>query len=50
MATTAVDIHGQGIALQSYQDKVQELTDVIVRHWLAFGRIALHSTPVDSNP
>jgi Sigma-70 region 2 len=36
MATTAVGIHGQGIALQSYQDKVQELTDVIVTTWFAF--------------
>jgi RNA polymerase sigma-70 factor, ECF subfamily len=32
MATTALDIHGHGVAVQSYQDKVQQLTDVIVRH------------------
>jgi hypothetical protein len=40
MATTSIDIHGQGIALQSYQDKVQELTDV-VRHFPRFRRMAL---------
>ena len=41
MATTALDIHGQGVAVQSYQDKVQRLTDVIGRHLARFRRIAL---------
>ena len=41
MATTALDIHGQGVAVQSYQDKVQQLDDVIVRHLARFRRIAL---------
>jgi RNA polymerase sigma-70 factor, ECF subfamily len=41
MATTAPDIHGQGVAVQSYQDKVQRLTDVIGRHLARFRRIAL---------
>ena len=41
MATIALDIHGQGVAVQSYQDKVQQLTDVIVRHLARFRRIAL---------
>jgi hypothetical protein len=50
MATTAVDIHGQGIALQSYQDKVQELTDVIVRHLARLGRIALRLLATSLTP
>ncbi len=41
MATIALDIHGQGVAVQSYQDKVQQLADVIVRHLARFRRIAL---------
>src|SRR5260370_21705861 len=41
MATTALDIRGQGVAVQSFQDKVQQLTDVIVRHLARFRRIAL---------
>ncbi len=41
MATIALDINGQGVAVQSYQDKVQQLTDVIVRHLARFRRIAL---------
>jgi RNA polymerase sigma-70 factor (ECF subfamily) len=41
MATIALDIHGQGVAVQSYQNKVQQLTDVIVRHLARFRRIAL---------
>jgi len=40
MATTALDIHGQGVAVLSYQHKVQQLTDVIVRHLARFRRIA----------
>ncbi len=41
MATIALDINGQRVAVQSYQDKVQQLTDVIVRHLARFRRIAL---------
>jgi RNA polymerase sigma-70 factor (ECF subfamily) len=41
VATIAIDIHGQEVALQSYQDKVQQLTDPIVRHLARFRRIAL---------
>src|SRR5260370_5689761 len=41
MATIALDIHGQGVAVQSYQNKVQQLADVIVRHLARFRRIAL---------
>jgi RNA polymerase sigma-70 factor (ECF subfamily) len=41
MATTVLDIHGQGVAVQSYQHKVQQLTDAIVRHLARFRRIAL---------
>ncbi len=40
MATIALDIHGQGVAVQSYQHKVQLLTDVIVSHLARFRRIA----------
>ena len=40
MAATALDIHGQGVAEQSYQDKVQQLTDVIVSHLDRFRRMA----------
>jgi RNA polymerase sigma-70 factor (ECF subfamily) len=40
MTTTALDIHGQGVVVQSYQDKVQQLTDAIVRHLARFRRIA----------
>jgi hypothetical protein len=39
MATTALDINGPGVAVQSYQDKVQQLTDIIVRHVARFRRI-----------
>jgi RNA polymerase sigma-70 factor, ECF subfamily len=41
MATIALDIHGHGVAIQSYEDKVQQLTDVIVRHLTRFRRIAV---------
>ena len=41
MATIALDIYGQGVAVQSYQHKVQELTDVIVCHLARFRWIAL---------
>ena len=41
MATIALDIHAPGFAVQSYQDRVQQLTDVIVRHLAHFRRIAL---------
>ena len=37
----ALDIHGQGVAVQSYENKVQQLDDVIVRHLARFRRIAL---------
>ena len=40
MATTALDIHGQGVAAQSRQNKVQQLTDVTVSHLARFRRIA----------
>ena len=40
MATTTLDIHGQGVAVQSRQDKVQLLTDLIVSHLVRFRRIA----------
>src|SRR5260370_3481566 len=40
MATIALDINGQGV-VQSYQNKLQQLTDVIVRHLARFRRIAL---------
>jgi DNA-directed RNA polymerase specialized sigma24 family protein len=40
MATMALDIHGQGVAVQSYQDKVQQLTEAIVRHLARFRQIA----------
>ena len=40
MAATALDIHGEEVAVQSYQDKVQQLTDVIVSHLVRFRRIA----------
>jgi RNA polymerase sigma-70 factor, ECF subfamily len=41
MATIGLDINGRGVAVQSYQDKVQELTDVIVRHSARFRRLAI---------
>ncbi len=41
MPTIALDINGRGVAVQSYQDKVQQLTDVIGRHLARFRRIAL---------
>jgi RNA polymerase sigma-70 factor, ECF subfamily len=41
MATIALDIHGHGVAIQSYEGKVQQLTDVIVRHLTRFRRIAV---------
>ena len=40
MATIPLDMHGQGVAVQSRQSKVQQLTDVIVRHLARFRRIA----------
>ena len=41
MATIALDINGQGVQVQSYQGKVQQLTDVIVRRLARFRRVAL---------
>ena len=41
MATVALDLNGQGVAVQPYQGKAQELTDVIVSHSTRFRRIAL---------
>ena len=41
MATIAIDIDGQGVAVQSYQNKVRQLDHVIVRHLARFRRIAL---------
>jgi RNA polymerase sigma-70 factor, ECF subfamily len=41
VATIALVIYGQGVAVDSYQDKVQELDDVIVRHLARFRHIAL---------
>ena len=41
MATIALDIRGQGFAVQSYQGEVQQWTDVIVRHLARFRRIAV---------
>ena len=41
MATIAIDMQGQEVAVQSHQDKVQQLTDVIVRHLVPFRRVAL---------
>jgi RNA polymerase sigma factor (sigma-70 family) len=41
MATTALDITGPGVAVQCYQDKVQQLTDIMVGHLARFRRIAL---------
>jgi RNA polymerase sigma-70 factor, ECF subfamily len=41
MATSALDINGPGVAVQSYQGKVQQLTDITVRHLARFRRIAV---------
>ena len=41
MATIALDINGPGVEVQSFQGKVQELTDLIVHHSARFRRIAL---------
>lgn len=41
MATTAIEINAAAVAVDCYQKKVQELTDVIIRHSLRFSRIAL---------
>jgi RNA polymerase sigma-70 factor, ECF subfamily len=41
VATIAIDMQGQEVAVQSHQDKVQQLTDVIVRHLVPFRRVAL---------
>lgn len=41
MTKITIDINGPGVAVQSYQSKVQELTDVIVPHSGRFHRIAL---------
>jgi RNA polymerase sigma-70 factor, ECF subfamily len=41
MATTAIEINPQAVAVDCYQRKVQELTDVINSHSLRFRRIAL---------
>jgi hypothetical protein len=42
MATIALDIRGPGSAVQSFQGRVQQLTDVVVRHLARFRRIAQH--------
>ena len=41
MATIVLEINGQGVAAHSNEGKVQELTDIIVRHSARFRRIAL---------
>jgi RNA polymerase sigma-70 factor (ECF subfamily) len=41
MATTATEIHPEAVAVECYQRRVQELTDVITSHSLRFRRIAL---------
>jgi RNA polymerase sigma-70 factor (ECF subfamily) len=41
MATIALDMSEQGVEAQSYQNNVQQFTDVIVRHLARFRRIAL---------
>jgi RNA polymerase sigma-70 factor, ECF subfamily len=41
MATTAVEINPEAVAVDCYPRKVQELTEVINRHSLRFRRIAL---------
>ena len=41
MAATALQLNPDPIAIECYQSKVQELTDIITRHSLRFRRIAL---------
>jgi len=41
MATTAIEINPEAVAVECYPRKVQELTDVINSHSLRFRRIAL---------
>jgi len=41
MAATALQLNPEPIAVECYQSKVQELTDVITRHSARFRRIAL---------
>jgi RNA polymerase sigma-70 factor (ECF subfamily) len=41
VATIAIDTHGQEVAVQSYQDKVQQLTDVVVHRLARFRHVAL---------
>lgn len=41
MATTAIEINTAAVAVECYQRRVRELTDVIIRHSLRFRRIAL---------
>lgn len=41
MTTMAQEIHPEAVAVERYQRRVQELTDVITSHWLRFRRIAL---------
>ena len=41
MATTAIEINAEAVAVDGYQRRVQELTDVISSHSLRFRRIAL---------
>ena len=41
MAATALQLNPELIAVECYQSKVQELTDVITRHSARFRRIAL---------
>jgi RNA polymerase sigma-70 factor (ECF subfamily) len=41
MAATALQLNPEPVAVERYQTKVQELTDLITRHSLRFRRIAL---------
>jgi DNA-directed RNA polymerase specialized sigma24 family protein len=41
MAATALQLNAEQIAIECYQSKVQELTDVITSHSARFRRIAL---------
>jgi len=41
MATTAIEINAAAVAVECYQRRVQELTDVVTSHSLRFRRIAL---------
>ena len=41
MVPTAIEINLEAVAVECYQRRVQELTDVITSHSLRFRRIAL---------